>query len=681
MSGWRPGASNASSTMPNASSATCTRRGSTISCQLPFLPPTILRVTTMPPRRRARVAAKPADAVNIRGKLKLLVEMPLDVLFEIFSQLEPPDLLHLARTTKTLRAHIMHRSARGIWASVLRNDPDLPPRPDDLSEPAYVNLAFSQYCDGCLAPTPESILWAFRTRLCEECASKRNFKEMYALSVRTPHIKVHEFSELLRHGIVLSWGVYNKTLFSAEEAEELNGKLELHKDDAKKTAEILAEQKKFVKERQDHAFLAEKAGPRRTLRKVQERDAARKRRKNAICWRLSEIGYDEQVEYLNAYHPRTISEHSLVLSEELLTDEDWQQIRPVLSKVMEDITERMERKKRKLLIKTRQKNLITILKEYLAERPLDEVNPRAIDCCVIPDIKAMLLDPSKTAYASEDDFSGSIPNLPRICEEWRVSKDRFLLSLLPPSQRTIPDILARATTFFSCTKCNEPIGYPRVLAHACLTQLGHGHRNRDGDDEEVQMYTNLDSEPWNVDGRELRHWPEAAASARMIVRMCDLNEEQTTAKDMDDVRAWVECLRCRSREGRTVFRWRKAILHDMYHAAAKEKSRWRLMDEDEADAAEELEKTMYKATYSDARDFLCAHEACREQISFAQMRAHLAQSHGLALNGDPELEEDYVLHPDASMHQPPFAFLFPLKGKGKVVIDVDASPEVIEVGD
>jgi len=56
-----------------------------------------------------------------RGHLKLMTEMPLDILLEIFSYLQPMDLLHLARATKALRAILMQRSgAASVWKSVRR---------------------------------------------------------------------------------------------------------------------------------------------------------------------------------------------------------------------------------------------------------------------------------------------------------------------------------------------------------------------------------------------------------------------------------------------------------------------------------------------------------------------------------------------------------------------------------
>ena len=98
-----------------------------------------------------------------RGFLRRLVEMPLDVLFEvcatlhlvtdqclqypqIFGHLKPLDLLHLARTTKDLRAILMNRSSISIWKHSRSQLDGLPDCPDDLSEPQYAEYLFGKAC-------------------------------------------------------------------------------------------------------------------------------------------------------------------------------------------------------------------------------------------------------------------------------------------------------------------------------------------------------------------------------------------------------------------------------------------------------------------------------------------------------------------------------------------------------
>ncbi|KAJ7219575.1 hypothetical protein GGX14DRAFT_355645 [Mycena pura] len=619
------------------------------------------------PARRTKSAAS-ARAAGVarngrflgRGQLKMLPDMPLDILFEIFGHLEPPDVLGLSRTTKALRNILMSRSAISIWKSAFKNDPDLPEVPNGLNEPQYANLAFSPHCHTCFASGEHNILWAFQVRLCEKCMKGR-FDGSPTVLKKYPDVLNN--AHLLRSALV--------GMRHYEEVAEINKQLVEFKKGDSKLEEFVSARKAFVEETHQvrlskfvlkFSNRAQGSGLLRAARKERLLQEARDRRKEA---RLGDLGYSDEVEYLNTTRPLILNEHPLVVSGNILTDQEWNTMKSQLVRLMQGVTEKMQRKKRKLLLKNRKRLMLSVLKEYMQGRPLDEINPRAVDIfCSMPRIKAMIEDPSTDAYTTEDNFRIVLTDLPELCEQWRESKIRVLLALLPDGNDHNSGVLFRATTFFRCADCSEPIGYPRVLAHVCLFELRHGIRNRD--DELAHLCLDFDSEPWNADGRRVAHYPAAATSAASVVRACGLDTELTTSQDMDDVGAWLECLRCSHKvKGRAVFRWRKAILHDMYHAASAETFRWRLLNDDDTDAAEALQQKTYETCYSDALDYVCTH--CRQQISFAQMRVHMQFSHSIR---DPDLEEDYVLHADASMLQPPFPLMLP-----------HASPEVIELDD
>ena len=54
----------------------------------------------------------------------------------------------------------MHRSSIYIWKAALSRD-TLPPKPADLNEPQYINLAFSEHCH-VHAFFPHIIFWELR---------------------------------------------------------------------------------------------------------------------------------------------------------------------------------------------------------------------------------------------------------------------------------------------------------------------------------------------------------------------------------------------------------------------------------------------------------------------------------------------------------------------------------------
>ncbi|CAA7266830.1 unnamed protein product [Cyclocybe aegerita] len=119
------------------------------------------------------------------GRLELIVTMPEDVLYEIFSHLHPLDLLHLSRTSWGLRRLLLARHARGVWRAALSSVRALPPCPNDLTEVAYASLAFDNWCHFCFELEVEQISWICRVRCCENCL-KAEFISEAELEFRIP---------------------------------------------------------------------------------------------------------------------------------------------------------------------------------------------------------------------------------------------------------------------------------------------------------------------------------------------------------------------------------------------------------------------------------------------------------------------------------------------------------------
>ncbi|KAG8945207.1 hypothetical protein FRC04_001113 [Tulasnella sp. 424] len=92
------------------------------------------------------------------GKLRDLMNMPVDIFAEVCSYLDPFDLRRLALTSKRLWDILMTKEARHIWKTALASVPDLPECPTDLNEPQY----------GCTGRGTRAD-WYFRVRFCTAC--------------------------------------------------------------------------------------------------------------------------------------------------------------------------------------------------------------------------------------------------------------------------------------------------------------------------------------------------------------------------------------------------------------------------------------------------------------------------------------------------------------------------------
>jgi len=84
-----------------------------------------------PPRKKQKIADSGDAQVRTnskkvkgkRGRLKLMTEIPMDILLEIFSHLQPVDVLHLSRVSKRLRDLLTSSNIRYIWTLVCSDLP------------------------------------------------------------------------------------------------------------------------------------------------------------------------------------------------------------------------------------------------------------------------------------------------------------------------------------------------------------------------------------------------------------------------------------------------------------------------------------------------------------------------------------------------------------------------------
>ncbi|KAF8996605.1 hypothetical protein BDQ17DRAFT_1249585, partial [Cyathus striatus] len=97
-----------------------------------------------------------------------LAEMPMDIWFEIFVLLEPLDLVHLSRTSKSLRTFLLGVSASSVWMCARSNMDGLPKCPKDMNELDYATLIFETHCQRCLSVSSH-MCWDLRIRLCLHC--------------------------------------------------------------------------------------------------------------------------------------------------------------------------------------------------------------------------------------------------------------------------------------------------------------------------------------------------------------------------------------------------------------------------------------------------------------------------------------------------------------------------------
>ncbi|TFY72723.1 hypothetical protein EVG20_g312 [Dentipellis fragilis] len=110
-----------------------------------------------------------------------ILNMPLDVLYEILCLLTSADLMHLARTRKDIRAVLMSRKSSFAWRAARINTPGpaVPEPPEGMCEPSWANLLFGDtHCSKCDKDyiSKFCITFEFRRRLCDACLKKGTCK-------------------------------------------------------------------------------------------------------------------------------------------------------------------------------------------------------------------------------------------------------------------------------------------------------------------------------------------------------------------------------------------------------------------------------------------------------------------------------------------------------------------------
>ncbi|OJT14546.1 hypothetical protein TRAPUB_8879, partial [Trametes pubescens] len=100
-----------------------------------------------------------------------LPNMPIDILFEIFSKLTPRDLLSVSRTTRSFRRLLLSRQATTVWKASRLAMPQTLECPSDVSEPYWANLVYGKaFCQICgSSANINRVFFELRRRLCASC--------------------------------------------------------------------------------------------------------------------------------------------------------------------------------------------------------------------------------------------------------------------------------------------------------------------------------------------------------------------------------------------------------------------------------------------------------------------------------------------------------------------------------
>ncbi|KAG6897864.1 hypothetical protein C0992_010002 [Termitomyces sp. T32_za158] len=348
-----------------------------------------------------------------RGALKDIVEMPFDILHEIFMYLTPVEVLSLSRMCKALRRILMTKTAEYVWKQARLNLDDFPDCPDDLNEPQFANFIFSSLS--------ESLAVTERDLICEASANQL----------------VKEF---------------NKIRISDLRAQEA----------------WMEEQKDERQRRITHGRLCERWLRKQDHQRADQLVEIRNRRYEAIKQRLIGLGWGKELETIKG-----MQQWPSVRQQKDLTDRIWQNIKDDIIDKMEDY--RAYRLQEDYL--TAQRNRRSLLNKCLRDLQQKHLGklifPDISDIETTDQISTLIKAPTEETI----DFPESLMlEFAQNWRESSDTVLRGIVTIGPTLSSKVngADPLLLATTFFSCWKrnygCNVLFQYPEVLKkHDCAT--------------------------------------------------------------------------------------------------------------------------------------------------------------------------------------------------------------------
>ncbi|TRM56577.1 hypothetical protein BD626DRAFT_518844 [Schizophyllum amplum] len=444
-----------------------------------------------PTRKRSRRATDSAQAPNTKrrkyAKPVYINGIPLELLIEIFSYLHPHSLLNVSWSTKAFRNILMSRSMATIWKNSLASVHGLPPVPDDMNEPQYVELVWGKACHYCGSTKAVTWFWATRIRYCKKCLDTRSiFTEYhhmldYAGELRRVVPRVSAIEEIIPpvHAKEFRYRRWNTIdLYPVNLVKRYAAELqELGISDGK--PEAAAEQ--WVHEKRErlisvkkHAELCEGWVQRQEAERKAEIERKRNRREQAVIQRLTDLGWGEEISLL----PReAIGQQPSVRLAQPLTLTAWAYMEDRLVSFLSTHREQRLSKQRTLAIRSRHDLLAQVYPVFRRTKPFRAILPSAGDLAKLEAVQRVILDVPFDQELPERALLDVLCSLPQTAfDDWHAQAEQKVLELvterLKISESTKDalgtftptlDTLKLATAIFSDGFSSHNLTYPAVL--------------------------------------------------------------------------------------------------------------------------------------------------------------------------------------------------------------------------
>ncbi|KAJ6612671.1 hypothetical protein B0H10DRAFT_2192310 [Mycena sp. CBHHK59/15] len=581
----------------------------------------------------------------VAKKTCYLTTIPLDVLFELFSQLEPKALLALSRTNHAFRSTLLSTTANGVWKRSRENvdGPDCPP---DLSELRWARLLFNgTNCQCCGAKNIQRVDFGLRRRVCKGCL-KANLVVRFSFRKHFTHLEdtILDLVPYTNIGGFAHGRTSRSQFYWKSDINEMSKQLAVYERDArmrvigaqKRLEDFRADRIALVAAIAEHAAICTDWSRALSFRRYGEERDRTQMRYDAIKAKFMELGYAE-ADISNISHERTVDQATP------LTDRIWKRIFPELEPLVQNLRDRRLSEEHEDRISKRSQMAEEIYNDF--KKTLVPIQwrhlPGSFEVLQLAAFDTLVNAPDDVDVVAAD-FKAAMDALPAFVVSWTASRKTELAQLLDartelgagPSTASTSvagaHSLDLATTVFECAQPScvyyhaAFIGWDAAAGHRCDRLLCH---SRSGYRGNRSIKTILGFSERGSD---------AAAS---LVALAGRNSKTATCAEMDKLDRRFLCQACelRMNHSRPAYPWRTAVAH--FAASSHTVPQWWQLSEREAQRVKLAEGEDPTLSWS------CNHCAnyLDEYHTRAKVADHVKSAHGVA---DPKVPADLFRYLD-----------------------------------
>ncbi|KAJ7902121.1 hypothetical protein B0H14DRAFT_3852149 [Mycena olivaceomarginata] len=467
-----------------------------------------------------------------------LLDLPLDIFLEILKIVHPLDLLHLSRTSKTLRAFLLNRNrAEFIWRASFELIEDSPPKcPPYASQVSWIRLLVEEVCHACCAGlehdySSNPIWWEFGARFCDKCCVTQFVQ-------RLPQELTGSYTKKPGRTAARWVGVF-PCVSGCYLAKDIDLFMEKYTvSDNLRRAALIQDRRNRTTELTDYARICRPWMERIVKARIDKRKELKGARRAAIQTKFHEAGWPPSLTNSQDWH-----KHHLVNNIRPLTDREWNKIGP---RLIDHFKDRMKN--------TVMSNRFRALAQAFPTANLDKLTqhlafaPRIVDIALLPDVRAVLEGDLKVEITVEDlkaALESKLPDLLAAC-----AADPFEYAL----------------AYFVCEKkCCK--GHFTGKRNPCRAPRGWHVWQSESSSYEDWAAMSFSCNPFTV--KDMFRLEPGFTVLSDVIKCYGKDPKTATCAEMDAAPGKLACMRCVMTRNQPKG-WRDAVEHSlMFHSSLK----------------------------------------------------------------------------------------------------------------